>query len=70
MPVFLEEFVESGAIDNRVRGKITGHLVIRGIEDPVPIDLVGNAQPDLAGCIITFQNPEAIMQSLFDVLQK
>jgi len=46
----------SGVIDNSEKGRTTGHLVLDGIEEPVTLDLAGNARPDLAGCVVKFRN--------------
>ena len=46
-----------GEIDNRQRGRIRGKLWLKGLADPVTLQLEGNACPDLAGCLLTFENP-------------
>ena len=56
----LTPHVVSGKIDNSVKGKTIGELVINGLDEPLLIDLNGNAQPDLAGCVLTFQNPRSL----------
>ncbi|MEX2579220.1 MAG: hypothetical protein WD342_09185 [Verrucomicrobiales bacterium] len=45
----------SGVIDNSVKGRTTGHLVFDGLDEPVLLDLAGNAKPDLAGCVVRFR---------------
>ena len=47
-----------GEIDNRVKGRVTGKLWLDGHDEPVTIDLQGNACPDLAGCLLEFTNPD------------
>ncbi len=46
-----------GEIDNRVRGRVTGHLVLAGHTEPVVLDLAGNCLGDLAGRRLVFTNP-------------
>ena len=46
-----------GEIDNRVKGVVRGRIWLRGVPEPVVLDLKGNAHPDLAGCLLTFENP-------------
>ncbi|HWH70960.1 MAG TPA: hypothetical protein VNT26_16345 [Candidatus Sulfotelmatobacter sp.] len=46
-----------GEIDNRTRGWVRGKLWVHGITEPVLLELKGNAAPDLAGCLLTFENP-------------
>ncbi len=48
-----------GEVDNRERGRVTGKLWIVGRDAPVTLDLIGDAWPDIAGCQISFTNPEA-----------
>ena len=53
----IEESVIRGEIDNRVKGIVSGKLWLAGHDKPVKLDLVGNACPDLAGCLLKFNNP-------------
>lgn len=53
----LDTAVIRGEIDNTTRGNVRGKLWLVGREDPVTIDLRGNAWRDVAGCKITFYNP-------------
>jgi hypothetical protein len=53
----IEESVVSGEIDNRVKGSVRGRIWVHGREEPVVLELKGNAHPDLAGCLLTFTNP-------------
>ncbi len=34
-----------------------GKLWLQGFDEPVKLDLEGNACPDLAGCLLKFKNP-------------
>ena len=55
-----------GEIDNTVRGSVTGTLWLLGREQPMTLDLVGDAWPDLAGCKLTFENPSPMPQPQYD----
>lgn len=61
-----DKMVIRGEIDNTVRGSVTGTLWLLGCEQPMTLDLVGDAWPDLAGCKLTFENPSPIPQSQYD----
>ncbi len=52
----IQDSVERGEIDNRVKGIVRGKLWLHGFEEPVKLDLKGNACPDLAGCLLKFKN--------------
>jgi hypothetical protein len=49
--------VVRGEIDNRVKGIVRGRIWLKGGDEPVVLELKGNAHPDLAGCLLTFTNP-------------
>ncbi len=53
----IEEQLVRGEIDNRVRGRVTGRLWFLGREDPMILDLAGDAWRDIAGHLIRFTNP-------------
>jgi hypothetical protein len=53
----IHESVIRGEIDNRVKGWVRGQLWLHGLAEPVKLELVGNAGPDLAGCVLKFKNP-------------
>ncbi len=55
-----------GEIDNTVRGSVTGTLWLLGREQPMTLDLNGDAWPDLAGCKLSFENPNPIPQPQYD----
>src|SRR5207237_705888 len=42
----------------RVKGIVRGKIWVEGRADPVTLELQGNAWPDLAGCLLTFSNPQ------------
>lgn len=58
MALRLDTAVIRGEIDNTTRDNVRGKLWLVGREDPVIIDLRGNAWRDVAGCKITFTNPD------------
>ncbi len=47
-------------IDNRVQGRVTGQLWFVGRDQPMTLDLKGNAWRDLAGHLIRIQNQAAV----------
>jgi hypothetical protein len=56
----LQEHVIRGEIDNRTRGRVTGQIWLAGMEEPLVLDLRGDCHPDLAGCLLRFENPQPI----------
>ena len=54
----IHESVVRGEIDNRVKGMVRGRIWVEGRAEPVVLELKGNAWPDLAGCLLTFANPQ------------
>ncbi|MGA2244355.1 MAG: hypothetical protein ABSH48_05085 [Verrucomicrobiota bacterium] len=54
----IHESVVRGEIDNRVKGLVRGQVWVQGCDGPLVLELKGNAQPDLAGCLLTFTNPQ------------
>lgn len=55
MAQHIEGMVLRGEIDNRRRGRVTGTLWLVGEDDPMRLDLLGDACPDLAGCLLKFR---------------
>ena len=53
----IHDSVVRGEIDNRVKGMVRGRIWLEGRAEPVTLELQGNAWPDLAGCLLTFNNP-------------
>jgi hypothetical protein len=53
----IEKSVVRGEIDNTCKGRVIGKLWLAGRHEPIHLDLKGNCLPDLAGCRITFANP-------------
>ncbi len=61
-----DKCVTHGEIDHTVQGRVTGKLWLLGREQPMILDLVGDAWPDLAGCQLTFVNPHPVPQPQYD----
>lgn len=53
----IHDIVVRGEIDNRVRGIVRGRIWVAARDEPVVLELRGNAHPDLAGCLMSFINP-------------
>ena len=53
----IHDNVIRGEIDNREKGVVRGRIWLSGVPEPVVLDLKGNAHPDLAGCLLTFEYP-------------
>ncbi len=54
----IHDSVVRGEIDNRVKGIVRGKIWVEGCAMPLTLELTGNAHPDLAGCRLTFTNPQ------------
>jgi hypothetical protein len=54
----IHDSVVRGEIDNCVKGIVRGKIWVEGRAAPVVLKLEGNAWPDLAGCLLTFTNPQ------------
>ena len=54
----IHDSVVRGEVDNRVKGIVRGKIWLEGRAEPVVLELKGNAWPDLAGCRLTFTNPQ------------
>lgn len=55
----IHDSVVRGEIDNRVKGAVRGRIWLAGRAEPLTLELRGNANRDLAGCLLTFVNPIA-----------
>lgn len=53
----IDEQLIRGEIDNRARGRVTGRLWFVGRDEPVVLELEGNAWRDVAGHLLRFTNP-------------
>src|ERR1044071_6582268 len=54
----IHDSVVRGEIDNRVKGIVRGRIWLEGRAEPLALELSGNAWPDIAGCLLTFTNPQ------------
>src|SRR5438552_16710541 len=54
----IHDSVVRGEIDNRMKGIVRGKIWVEGRAEPIVLELKGNAWPDLAGCLLTFTNPQ------------
>ena len=64
----IHDSVRRGEVDNRRRGVVRGRIWLDGYAEPVVLDLAGNACPDLAGCLLTFENPGETIPMRTDVI--
>ena len=55
----LDQHVIKGEIQNRIPGKVTGLIWLKGLNQPVELKLKGNCYRDLAGAKLVFENPES-----------
>lgn len=69
MALRLDTAVLRGEIDNTSRDNVRGKLWLVGRDEPVVLDLRGNAWRDVAGCRITFTNPWPAAQDSAAALQ-
>lgn len=58
MAIRLEHAIVRGELTNETRGRVAGRIWLAGRKDPLELDLRGNCLRDLAGCRLTFENPE------------
>jgi hypothetical protein len=56
----IHEHVLRGEIDNRTRGRVIGRVWLAGLAEPLRLDLRGDPEPDLAGCLVSFENPQPL----------
>lgn len=68
MALRLDNAVIRGEIDNTSRGNVRGRLWLVGREEPVVLDLRGDAWRDVAGTRLSFVNPHPEAQSAADAL--
>lgn len=69
MALRLDNAVIRGEIDNTSRGNVRGKLWLVGREEPVVLDLRGDAWRDVAGARLSFVNPHPEAQSAAVALQ-
>lgn len=63
MALRIDTAITHGEIDNTVRGRVRGRLWLLGREEPVQLDLDGDAWRDVAGTRVRFRNPTPQPQS-------
>ncbi len=49
------DYLERAEIDNRVRGRVEGYVLLRGCEQPILLNLEGNCWRDMAGQRFVFE---------------
>src|ERR1700736_5422996 len=54
----IHESVVRGEIDNCTPASVKGRIWLVDRSDPLVLQLTGNCHKDLAGCLLTFSNPE------------
>jgi hypothetical protein len=54
----IHDSVVRGEIDNRAKGIVRGRVWLEKRAEPLILELKGNAWADLAGCLLTFNNPQ------------
>src|SRR5882724_8565609 len=60
----IHDSVLRGEIDNREKGIVRGKIWVHGRDEPVTLELKGNAWPDLAGSLLKFTNPLPLVPHL------
>ncbi|HEY4283921.1 MAG TPA: hypothetical protein VGM62_12720 [Chthoniobacterales bacterium] len=58
MAIRIRQRLVRGEIDNREQGKVRGKIWLVGKDQPIALKLTGNCGRDLAGCLVTFVNPQ------------
>jgi hypothetical protein len=69
MPLRLDTAIIRGEIDNTTRGNVRGKLWLVGRDEPVTLDLRGDAWRDVAGSRLTFINPAPQPQAVAAAIQ-
>lgn len=62
----IDKAIVRGELDNTEHGRVKGRLWVLGREDPITLDLQGDAWPDIAGTRLTFVNPKPKPQFIRD----
>ncbi len=58
-----DKCIVRGELDNTVRGRVTGRLWLLGRDEPIVLDLAGDAWADVAGARVTLTNPAPQMDA-------
>lgn len=68
----IEKHVVRGLIQNIVPGRVVGTVWLKGLNQPIELNLKGNCYRDLAGARLEFKNPNPIEgdYSGFDIFQE
>lgn len=61
-----DKCIVRGEIDNTVKGRVTGSIWLLGREQPMILNLNGDAWPDVAGTKLTFVNTNPMPQPEYD----
>ncbi len=67
----IDKYVVRGLIQNIVPGRVVGTVWLKGLNQPIELNLKGNCYRDLAGARLEFKNPNAIEGDYtgFDIFQ-
>ena len=68
MATRLDPAIIRGEISNETPGFVTGRIWLAGRAAPLVLNLRGNCLRDIAGCTLTFVNPDPQRLPLYDVL--
>ncbi len=68
----IDKYVVRGLIQNIVPGRVVGTVWLKGLNQPIELNLKGNCYRDLAGARLEFRNADAIEgdYSGFDIFQE
>ena len=67
MSLYLGDSVICGEIDNTRRNRVTGRLLLRGLNPPLQLTLTGNCASDLAGRFVRFAASSSGLREEFDL---
>ena len=68
MAIRLEKAIVRGEISNETPGFVTGRIWLLGQAEPLVLNLRGNCLRDIAGCTLSFVNPNPRREPLLDIL--
>lgn len=68
----IDKYVVRGLIQNIVPGRVVGTVWLKGLNQPIELNLRGNCYRDLAGARLEFKNPDPVEgdYSGFDIFQE
>ena len=55
----IHDSVVRGEVDSRKKGSVRGKIWLEGCAEPITLELKGHPHPDLAGCLLSFENTRA-----------